>query len=119
MRRVAETVVGLAEELGEFSAAELMGRLEDVESTNCATALQMAGQRKGNYAAAVEGAIARLRSEAEWGGLRAAPAALESRDLEPESTDRLQRQHEAARQRRHFLPTKLLRTRRPRTPAAP
>lgn len=107
LHAVAEAVRSMADELGEFSTTELLSRLEDVTLARCAVALQAAGERRGNFAAAVEGAITRIKRE----HLRDESAVL--RDLvnasgEPSEERDLQTQAlgELARQHRHFLPTK-------------
>lgn len=61
LRRIGGLAQGLADSVGEFSLAELLSRIEDTQQAQLAVALQMAGQRRGNYAATVNGALGCLR----------------------------------------------------------
>jgi DNA primase len=112
MRQVGECVVRLAEEVGEYTLAEILSCIEDVETSRCAIALQEAGEKKGDYAPTIEGAVARLQHAALRGRgaalrttLRRGPEASPQHDLEARASS------EALRQAGHFLSSKAARRR--------
>jgi len=95
LRRVAQTVIELAGTIGEYTLADVLACFDDVDTARCAMALQDAGERQGNYAAAVEGAVSRLQQEALRARILSRQDALESAA--------------AARQLRHFCSPKFAR----------
>jgi DNA primase len=60
-RRIAEVVVDLCREVGEFSPSEVLGRFEDIADARCVTDLLYRGADVGNYAATLTDTVARLR----------------------------------------------------------
>jgi hypothetical protein len=74
LREIATAVVELSREQGGFTLPGLISRFESVRTASQIMELQLAGERKGNFAATVEGAAARLRElreERERSGLMA------------------------------------------------
>lgn len=106
LRSVATAVRTLADEVGEFSATDLLARLEDVNLARCAVALQAAGERRGNYAAAIEGAVNRIRQEHQRAESVALRQALRQTDRTEETELQTQALQDLAREHRHFLPQK-------------
>ena len=107
LRRIAQDAVQLAGEVGEFTLPDLLGRIEDVETSRCAVLLQAAGERRGNYAAAIAGAVARLQQEVrrrQEHGLR--QTWKPQRESSDELDSGVRALADALRQRRHFLPSK-------------
>jgi DNA primase len=61
LREIATAVVELSRDQGGFTLPGLISRFESVGTASQIMELQLAGERKGNFAATVEGAAARLR----------------------------------------------------------
>lgn len=102
-RRVASIVKELAAQVGTFELTDVLARLESVEDSQRAVDLQIAGQKKGNLAATVEGAVACLQNER----MRSRAGELRSVLRDPhEATEALDEEARArvqlARQHRHF-----------------
>lgn len=66
LRQVASAVVELAGNAGGFTLPQLIGRFDSVAISGRILGLHAAGEREGNFAAKVEGALKRLRGLREW-----------------------------------------------------
>ncbi len=64
-RRIAEAVRDLAERVGEFTLLEVLDCFADPGTAQQVTELHLHGDRRGNYEATLEGAVACLRRVAE------------------------------------------------------
>jgi len=104
---VARQVVDLARSQGDFRLAQLIARFEEPRFGRLITDLQSAGERRGNFAATIEGAIGRLQE------VRAARAAYQiavrlKQDGGSGDQEDLLRVYEASRSHRHFAPRRHL-----------
>lgn len=111
MRQVAQVVAQLCIELGEFTLAELLARLEDVAAAQCAVALQAAGQKTGNFAIAVDCALARLRIESERARISQMRRQLGVLSSADDFASAARDYAAAAKSDSHFVPRRILRTR--------
>lgn len=111
MRQVALAVAQLCVELGEFTLAELLARLEDVDAARCAVVLHAAGQKAGNFAVAVDCALARLRIESERARIAEMRSRLGVLSSADEFASAARDYTTAARSDSHFVPRRILRTR--------
>ena len=100
LRGVADAVADLGGRPEGFAVAELIGRFEDVEYGDRITDLQIAGERGGNYAARVEGAVATLQKVRDRRRVGSLMAGL--REGEAEDVSSLRAAGEAARRMSHF-----------------
>ncbi|HUN82405.1 MAG TPA: toprim domain-containing protein, partial [Phycisphaerae bacterium] len=99
-RLVAREVVKVCEERGGFELTELLGRVESVELSRRIIDLQLAGERGGNFAARVEGAVTTLQKARDRSRVDTLMAEIRG-DPTSEST-RLLAAGEAARRVTHF-----------------
>jgi DNA primase len=65
LQEVARAVKELVQQQGGFSLAELISRFDSVDTASRILELQVAGERRGNFAETVDGAVRRLRELGE------------------------------------------------------
>ncbi len=109
LRRIGRYVLESLNRSGEQEVHELLAGIESVEDAQRVVDLQMAGQRRGNFAATVDGAVARIY---QVRNRRYADALRDTLRLPEQATpdsdsDALARV-EMARQHRHFAARKHL-----------
>jgi len=110
LRSVGRLAVEALNGPDEFSLDGFLARIESVEAARRVTDLYVAGQRKGNFGATVEGAVARLQQ----GRLRCAADSLRDALRSPTAADAASDQAArascaSARQHRHFAARRHLR----------
>ncbi len=107
IRRVAQAVVALCEQLGDFRLGELLGRFEDPADAGLVTELALRGERVGNYAATIADTCARLRTMENYRQVRSAAAGLRVTDAGHDGLsddERLQRIQRGLAGARGFAP---------------
>jgi DNA primase len=62
LRTIGQTACELARSVGAFRLGDVLARIEAPATARCAVALQVAGERRGNYEATVNGAVSCLRA---------------------------------------------------------
>lgn len=94
-RRIAGIVVGVGEQIGEYSLADVLARCSDPDDILRVCALAESGALRGNYEATLHGALSRLEQSGRWA--KAAPVRGDVREA-------LALRHAAQKENRQFVP---------------
>jgi DNA primase len=108
-RRITEIVRSLANTLGEFTIKDVIGACgEDPAVAVRIAELAERGERRGNYAATLEGALERIHRETKLRRSESAKEDWRGADDPEQARSALARLAEFSKEHRHYLPKRMI-----------